>query len=284
MRMKNFIKRFITVLMLVAIMVTCLPLTAEAATQDGTMGGPFKLGTGGKYTKTWSKYNDEVVVSFKMSKKGYATITTTKIKNSKGNVIPYEYYLYDSKGNLVWDCMTEGQASKSGKKNTNKVGLKKGTYRLKVDPQVTSGDIGKKTTITVKTTANDGWEVESNENLDKANTIKVGKKVVGVYGENKANHCDCFKVKLTAGKTYKISISNAGKLFKKTTLCDIYDPSKTNQVTIAGNAYKKAGYTLKQNGTVTIVPTKTGYYYIKLWNEFGYKFPGVQYGLTVKQL
>ncbi len=90
--MKNFMKKFVVVVLAMAMLAICIPQKVEAATK-GSLQNPANLGTGGSYKRTWARYDDGAYISFKMKKQGYATISASKIYNYRGTLIYYNYYL-----------------------------------------------------------------------------------------------------------------------------------------------------------------------------------------------
>ncbi len=277
--MKTNLKRVLIAILTITMLVVFIPHSVEAYGYEGSLYNPVKLGTKGKYTIHW--YDDDFYATFKMNKNGYATINASKPFNSRGSVTYYNMYIYDKYGNLVWDCYSKGQQNTPTLNYNYRVGLKKGTYTLRLDPSLSVPRNSSITsTLSVKTTANKYWEIENNDSFQEATTIKTNKKYYAFYGENTFDKSDYFKIKLTKGKVYHIVIGNYRNMFFGSTLCDVITP---NGYYMDSYGWRfRAGYNLKYYGQVYIKPSKTGYHYIRIHNSFGYKNPGSQYTITVK--
>ncbi|WP_026524206.1 pre-peptidase C-terminal domain-containing protein [Butyrivibrio sp. MB2005] len=248
------------------------------------MYNPVNFGTGRSYTKIWTRYNDDLnfYASFTMLQNGYVSINATKPFDDYGEVASYKLYMYDSSGNAVWDCLTTGQRDIPTSSYNYTVGLKSGIYILRFDPSFVVYSGGISSTISINTVANPYWEAENNDSYEKATTLKLKKKYNAVYGENNDMDQDFFRFKVKKGKKYVISLGNYSDFSATSTIIKIYDPKKKDARKY-GSKYSSAGYELEKKGRVTIKANKNGYYYIRLYNSFGYSNPGVKYSIKVKQ-
>ena len=285
--MRTFFKRAFVLLLAMTMLFICVPqqkVEAKKKTYSyGSYQNPVKMGSYGKCKSTW-RVSAYLYYKFTMPKQGYANITITNKKAT-----PYWIFIYDKKGNAMWDCRTDGQKKYSSSKNYNyKVGLKKGTYILGVKPMNRPGRSGIKSTVTVKAVANKYWEIENNDSFKTATPIKRYKTYTGVYGENISGIGDFYKVYLTGGNIYQFQIGNANNIFnsRDSVLCKIYGPNQRTEVK-AFQTYSNAGYRIKRDiiqntGVVTIEASESGYYYLKLHNSQGFKNSGYKYTIKVR--
>ncbi|MCR5272992.1 MAG: hypothetical protein K6E13_08415 [Lachnospiraceae bacterium] len=283
--MKKAISFLLTIVMALSIAMVN-PATVDAATQYD-FSKVTDLGTGKSYTETWTnKHHKEAYYSFTLKKNGYVSLSITK-PEIDGLRSDQRVVILDKSKKELWVSNTDKLDGTNSKKTSFKVGLKKGKYYLCIQPlsmTVMSWQSGT-TKITLSTKANNYYEKEPNNSKKKANTIKVGKTYKGMYCEEydssvfvgSAVGDDWYKVKLKKGKTYKITLKNYKSLKKgsRTTLVDITGGKKKSDTASLGR-------TLKNKGSVKIKANKTGYYYIRLWNDG--QHTGVEYSLKVKKV
>ena len=244
------------------------PKTVEAASVKYNIQNVTDLGTGKTVTKTWTnKDHKEVYYSFKLKKNGYTSFSVTK-PSVDGLVSEERVAILDSKGKEVWVSYTQKLDKNGATKDSYKVGLKKGKYYLCVQPQYMSVMSWQSATtkVSLSTKAATNFETESNNSKKKANTLKLGKAVKGTFCEEYdcvkgTTGDDWYKVKVKKGTKYKVTLKNNKKLKKndRTTLVYILNDKQKSEY--------KYGYNLMKKGTVTFKATKSGYYYIRLWND-----------------
>lgn len=278
--MREQIKRLLFGIFVIIFAFFSFPTKSMAGNPVGTLTNPVDLGNGGRCKKIWTRSYDAIeqnfYTSFKMEKKGYATISVTKPSDEERGVVPLEIYLYDKKGNLLWDCLTDGQQNMPTKAYSYRVGLKAGSYTVRFYPPYYKYGGKITSTITIKTTSNAYWEVEDNNSFLNATPLKLNKTYTGVYGENITSYAgDYYKVKLTKGKHYSVRISNYGELFSSTVMVEVLGPNRKE-------LKDWTAWNLRNYGSASFKPSKSGYYYIKIHNEWGYNTPGIKYGIHVK--
>lgn len=266
-------KKVIGLMMALSLTVSAFsvtPKTVEAKAATYNIQNVTDLGTGKTVTKTWTnKDHKEAYYSFKLKKNGYTSFSVTK-PSVDGFVSEERVAILDKKGKEVWVTDTQKLDKNDATKVSFKVGLKKGNYYLCVQPEfmtVMSGQSGQ-TKISLSTKADANFEVESNNTKKTANTLKLGKTKKGVFCEEydwkktkNPTGDDWYKVKVKKGTKYKVTLKNNKKLKKngRTTLVYILNENQKSEY--------RYGYDLVQKGTVTFKATKTGYYYIRLWND-----------------
>lgn len=282
--MKRAISFMLTLAMALSVAVTN-PAQVGAATKYD-LSNVTDLGTGKTYTETWTnKHHKEAYFSFELKKKGYASFTLTKPVIS-GITADQRVAILDKNGKEVWVSKTDRVDALRATKTSFKVGLKKGKYYLCIQPlsmTVMSWESGT-TKVTLSTKADSYFETEANGSKKTANTIKLGKTYKGVFcdeydptGNSISTGEDWYKVKLTKNKTYKFTLKSKKPLGKspRTTIVEILDSKQKTD-----NA--KLGRTLRDKGSVKFKAKKTGYYYIRMWNDG--QHTGVEYSLKVKKV
>ena len=225
MKTNEMKKRLMMLCLLAVCMIGALAVYAAPvyAVADGTTArNAIKLKMKQKYTKTWTSenYDKNCYFKFTTDKQGIVTVSIDKLGSGSIYEDYYYMYLYNAKGNLVWTCDTQEQIKNPLSKFIYKVGLKKGTYYLNVDPSFIFFDDDEEVYSTIKLTfkKTDYSELEANNSKATATKLKLGKMYQGYYGEeigssSKIGYMDWYKFKLTKGKKYKIKINSRIKVY-----------------------------------------------------------------------
>ncbi|GEM_PF-6010435 len=276
-------KRIVSLLMALSLTVSAFavfPKTVEAKTVTYNISEVTDLGTGAKATEVWTnQHHKEAYFSFNLKKNGYASFSVTKpvvdgLKHEERVAV------LDKNGKEVWVGDTKAIEDWNATSASFKVGLKKGSYYLCIQPEsltVMSWQSAQ-TDVSLATKADANFETESNNTKKTANTLKVGKAKKASYGEeydvedirSEKVYEDWFKVKVKKGTTYKVTLKNNKKLKAngRTTLCHVYNNNKIVDRT-----------TLMKKGSYTFKASKNGYYYIRVWNNSQHK--SVDYQIIV---
>ncbi|MCR5468040.1 MAG: hypothetical protein K6F37_03690 [Lachnospiraceae bacterium] len=265
----NNIKKIMCTIFAMAMLVSVSILGSEDvyAVSNTPVNNVVNLGTGGSYTKTWDSesFTNHCFIEFKLNKDGYVNFKVESPVASDGTSKFFDFYIYSKKGKKeVWGHTLNTLKLDTIEYQSCKVGLKKGSYYLEIMPKTWITGTGENLTsaITLSTKADKNYEKESNNTRKTANTLKLGKKITGTYGDegyfSKNKYQDWYKIKLTKGKTYKFTFKNKSKL-KTTTMARIL---ASNQI------YDTKGYgnKLLKNGKLLYTPAKSGYYYIQIEN------------------
>lgn len=254
-------------------------LNINAAGKGETFKTAYNVGTKGSVTKKWNagNYQKKCYVKFNLKKNGYAQFKINKPSVEDGSNY-YNVFIYNNKGKEVWAISLEEMEKEPGSNFNFKVGLKKGTYYADIRPAfspeydyeydddfnehiVYTEIISTKITVTTKTNAY--YEIESNNSRSTATTVKLSKWYSGSFCEEsyrgKNGYQDWYKVKLTKGKKYKFQLKNYTQLGAGTTICKILKGSQKDEYTY--------GYYLLEDGSVTVKAKKTGWYYVRLYND-----------------
>ncbi|SFB21552.1 hypothetical protein SAMN05216249_11373 [Acetitomaculum ruminis DSM 5522] len=275
--MKN-IKQLLTILLLVTVLfLSPIATNTVNAVSDTPFNHVVNLHTKGTYTKTWDKnsFDNHCFVKFTMKKNGYVDISVTNPVASDGTSKFFDMYIYkEKKSNEVWGHNVNELYLTSLKRQTKRVGLRKGVYVLEIVPNtwITGTDENLKSKITITTKSCSNYERESNGTRQKANILTMGKATSGTYGDEayfaKNQYADWYKIKLQKGKKYKITYSRPRNSLKSTTLINVL---ASNQIYDFDYGSK-----LRKNGSVTLTAKRSGYYYIQIYNygnqkAFNYK-------------
>ena len=260
------------------------PRTVEAKTVTYSIENVTDLGTGNTVTKTWTnKDHKEAYFSFTLKKNGYASFSITKpvvdgLKHEERVAV------LNQNGHEVWVGDTKAIEDWNAASASFKVGLKKGSYYLCIQPQsltVMSWQSAQ-TDVSLTTKADANFETESNNTKKTANALKVGKAMKASFCEEydvediKSDKVyeDWFKVRVKKGTTYKVTLKNNKKLKAngRNTLCHVYNNNKIVDRT-----------TLMKKGSYTFKASKNGYYYIRVWNDSQHKSADYQIKVEKKK-
>lgn len=276
-------KRYVAMLLSVVMFCTLFFFVKEdsyAMEMGTTKATAVSVQMGKKYYKNWT--NDNLSLNcfykFKMNKRGVLTITSNKPEDEMGALGHFVFNIYSKTGKLVWSGDSHEQSEIPTNNYSFKVGLAKGDYYLNVDAYISFYSEGSyvESWIKLSQKANSYFEVEGNNSKSSATKLKLNKYYGAVYCEESSstNHMDYFKVKLTKGKKYKFVVKNYDELFSDTAYLNIYDPSGKN-ITGGNDLY----FDIREKGKATYKAKKSGYYYIKLYND-GFSIP-VNYKIGV---
>lgn len=276
---RKFLTLIVAFVICIVSFVALSTRTEVKAAEAGTLVSNAISLTSGKWcTKYWTNqnyslncYNKIVVPS-----RGYITLTVQKPFDSEGEICSYDIILYNPQGDVVWDASTAPQRDSFNEYYVYKIGLAAGTYYMNLDPNFyvysTSAPIPSKYKYVFTKTAY--WEVESNNDKSTATQLTLGKTYNGVYQEeNSAPRSDYYKVKLTKGKFYCLTIGNYNELDAGTCMIDFRDPN---------NEYLLYGIKESGNSKFKIFKAScSGWYYLKLHNALSN--PGVEYTVKVAE-
>ena len=263
--MKKIISKLLVLAMAFTVFAS-FPATASAAEAGTLPSNAIQLTSGQWYTKYWtnSNYDLNCYNKIEVPSRGYITFTATKPFDDEGEVCSYDFVLYDPNGKVVWAADTGAQLESFNEYYTYKIGLDAGTYYMNIDPSFyvyrNSAPIETQHKYTFTKASN--WEIESNNNQADATEIQLGKTYYGVYRDESydTSYMDYFKVKLTKGRQYKLTIGNYNELEAGTLIEEMYDPY--------GNEILP--YDAKDSGNArvwTITANTTGWYYVQLDND-----------------
>ncbi len=246
---------------------------------DGTtVAKAIVMKAGTTLTKSWTKsnYSANCYNKIVLANDGYITFTMDKPYDSAGKAYDVWLRLYSTDGTEIWNARGDGDRNAFTSEFVYKIGLAAGTYYLNLDPQfsVTSGtfSVNYKYTFT-KTTL---WEAEPNGTKAQAKAMTLGKTYNGVFGDVYLymSQEDVYKVKLTKGKKYRITMGNYMTIDEKTfMLFDFESPS-------GDDVYGVSAYHTKESGTSgywTFYAEESGWHYFTIRN--GYDEGGYDYTL-----
>ena len=283
----NKMKRIVSLLMALIVAVSAFavsPKTVEAKTVTYNISNVTDLGTGANVTEVWTNnHHKEAYFSFVMSKNGYTSFTLTKpvISSVKYNL---RVAVLNQNGQEVWVGDTKAIEDWNATNASFKVGLKKGSYYLCIQPEglTVMPSQSAQTDVSLVTKADANFETESNNTKKTANTLKVGKAMKASYCEEydvedikgEKVYEDWFKVKVKKGTTYKVTLKNNKKLRAngRRALCHVYNNNKIVDKT-----------TLMNKGSYTFKASKNGYYYIRISNCSLYKSTDYQIKVAKKK-
>ena len=215
-------------LILVVLMFTSILSVSSMAAQQGTLpSNPIPVTYGQSYYGYWSKSNNHLNCynRITVSKNGYININISKPTDTEGEMGAVELLLYDSNNNLIWNHNTNVEKNDIKMYYSYNVGLKKGTYILNIVPSfyVSSGAIS--FNYRVLFTADDYYEIESNNTMALATPINVNCAYSGAIG---TSYCDMydkydyFKFGVVGGKKYRVTFADYSKLSSTSTMYTMY--------------------------------------------------------------
>ena len=215
-------------LILVVLMFTSILSVSSMAAQQGTLpSNPIPVTYGQSYYGYWSKSNNHLNCynRITVSKNGYININISKPTDTEGEMGAVELLLYDSNNNLIWNHNTNVEKNDIKMYYSYNVGLKKGTYILNIVPSfyVSSGAIS--FNYRVLFTADDYYEIESNNTVALATPINVNYAYSGSIG---TTYCDMydeydyFKFGVVGGKKYRVTFADYSKLSSTSTMYTMY--------------------------------------------------------------
>ncbi len=224
-------------------------------------------------------YGDKDWYKFKLSSNGSVGINFKRENFFNGSSHWYAK-IYDTNLNLISEYSFSGNETET---NTYKIGLKAGTYFIKIEEGYYRTD--KTYSFKINYSKSDCWEKENNETYSVANTISLNKKYTGsikAYGDK-----DWYKINLTNAMPLNLYFYNKTTENSNTFYyLSIYD-SKVNSIysfEIRGNTgTNKYSLTLAK-GTYYIQVTE-GYY--RKSDDYSFKIsiqePGITSSITATQ-
>lgn len=263
--MKKIISKLLVLAMAFTVFAS-FPATVSAAEAGTLPSNAIQLTDGQWHTKYWthSNYDLNCYNKIVVPSRGYITFTASKPFDDEGEVCSYDFVLYDPDGKVVWAADTGAQRDAFSEYYTYKIGLAAGTYYMNIDPSfyVYSYSAPIETQHKYSFTKASNWEIESNNNQADATEIQLDQTYYGVYRDESydTSYMDYFKIKLTKGRQYKLTIGNYNELEADTLIEEMYDPY--------GNEILP--YEAKDSGNArvwTITANASGWYYIQLWND-----------------
>ena len=168
-------KRIVSLLMALIVAVSAFavsPKTVEAKTVTYNISNVTDLGTGANVTEVWTNnHHKEAYFSFVMSKNGYTSFTLTKpvISSLKHDL---RVAVLNQNGQEVWVGDTKASEDWNATNASFKVGLKKGSYYLCIQPEslTVMAWQSAQTDVSLATKADANFETESN-NTKKQPTL-----------------------------------------------------------------------------------------------------------------
>ncbi len=212
----------------------------------------------------------EKFYQFTTTKDGYVQIVLEKNDNPD-NFDGLHTFVYDSSGNelMFFDCAEDGKLTSA------KLGLPKGTYRIKIQPEYTFQGSYTDYTMTVNFTASSKWEKEPNEDITKASTASLDSTYGGALSSGSDSELDFFKYSIPSSGYYRLFF---GKDFDsaergwEVTFYDSYGQSLESTNIYAGTT-KTETYDIKLN---------KGTAYIRVASlDSGKSFPSATYKLRL---
>ncbi len=261
--------KFISVCLTLIMLFVLFPINAFQvnAAEAGTLpSNAIELKNNVWNTKYWTNSNYDLNCYNKIviSKRGYITFSATKPFDDEGEICSYDLTLYDGNGDVVWAADTGDQENSFSEYYTYKIGLDAGIYYMNIDPNFyvyrSSAPIETKHKYTF--TKSSSWEIENNNNQTKATQISLDKTYYGVYADESYDivYKDYYKIKLTKGTTYYMTIGNYSELDAGTTILEVVDP-KSND--ILPYSYTEIGNAARWE----FVPSYSGWHYIVFDND-----------------
>lgn len=179
-------KRIIPMILVLAMLVSVLPITASAA--NGTSrGDAIPVSFDEAYAHTWTADNDDKnhYISFTVPSRGLIAIACTYPVDDGGDYGDMAFAIYNQSGTCVWKTVTDYETPVEGMAVLY-TGLNAGKYYMNITPRFTvvSGEFPIVYALT-HAAADDthGTEAEPNNDKAMADTLTVGKEFVGSSGE-----------------------------------------------------------------------------------------------------
>ena len=233
-------KKIISILLSVLMILGCLAVPAFAADRDGmTVSSAINVSFGQKYFCYWSTtsasrncYNKVVLPS-----NGILVVNASKPFDDEGEFGSVKLRLSDYYGDTVWNH-TSDRAKNDGRDYYRyHIGLRAGTYYMNIMPNfyVESGVIDFSYSFSFVPTEN--CEFEDNENMSDATPMKLGEAYHGWFGtrEYSNNEKDYLSFNATKGKTYTIYFYEAF-IATHSAITKIYSPDGKEHYTYFKNA------------------------------------------------
>ena len=195
-----------------------------------------------------------VYYKFTINEPGYIEATIEHEYGSAG----FNFSLYD---NLQSDnrnhICTFFSSEESVIKRSNKIGLRTGTYYLKVSSQSGNGDY--QFDLTINFVPTDDWERERNENVITADELKIDKTMHGTIASYER---DYFKFEIPSDGMYKLSMTHdySDRSYGIDAEIKTYDGTEEKRVDImcCYNDYGQTSQTFSLSA---------GTYYLRLYGE-----------------
>ncbi|MCR5795359.1 MAG: hypothetical protein K6G61_08490 [Solobacterium sp.] len=210
---KNIFIRILTVLMLVTVFTVPSVKQVSAATKGSSMSNPVVMTSGTTYQKKWTQNSKTLYTKFTVPARGVATFTINKPLEYDNEYGYYDIAILNSTGKELWKLSSYAMSSSSDKNAAYKIGLAKGTYFMEIKCIAyysSSGRTSHTVNYNYKYTKTSVWEVEPNNTKKTATALTLGQTISGEYGEEDSDFSlkshDYFKVKMTKGVSYRISI------------------------------------------------------------------------------
>ncbi len=193
-QMKRFIKKSLSIFIMT--ILCCLFAVAVSAEAGNDYSSAQSISTNKAYSDNIQYNDDQDWYKFKLTANGNVSINF-KRENFFSDLIYWRAYIYDENLNWISEYYFYGNETET---NTYKVGLKAGTYYVKIDDNYHTD---RTYTFKVNYSKSNYWEKENNETYSAANTISLNEKYNGSL--RNGNDQDWYKFKLTANGNVSIN-------------------------------------------------------------------------------
>ena len=274
-------KRILSALLVFMMLISVLPVAANAAAPGTMMSNAVQITFGQSYYKTWTKDTDHLnhYSTFTLTKSGVVTLKVDKPFDSEGEYSKLDITFFDEEGEPIMGSESYYTVDSAKSYYTVKCGLAAGTYYMTLKPgfYVRSGVI--ETTYTLNFEANKYCEQEPNGDASTATEMVLGAMYTGFFGPDGCDYeeNDYYKFQAQKGHVYRIRMENFGALDRTTTILSLMNGSETKSLG------RELGRHVDEEGLhyYDFTAASTGAYYIRFRN-----FNGAQYefGLEVQDL
>ena len=213
-------KKLVLLIITISLFICMISVKAEVYSRTAV---PLNIELGKTYElKTYYEeideytYNTDYNQKLVLDSRGILKISINKSLNDEGKVNPFRIQIWDKNynndnGKRFVDLEITDTKSKTYEYN---IGLDKGTYYINYS-------VNGNTITNLKTiytfTKTDYAEIEENNVLADAKSIKLGKKYTGYIGKNElvdssSNGSDYYKIKLKKNKVYLVNIDKLKKM------------------------------------------------------------------------
>lgn len=224
------------------------------------------------YSVTWADGLEESWNILTLEENGILDVTFSKVSHDVLGVLNANVDIYDESGKCFY------VASDQNDETINAhiyVGLKKGTYYVRLTPEYGTYAQDKTSTFRFAFTANDACELERNDTKETATPIQVDTSYTGYFGSgfstfaDDRDEADLYAVNLVKGQAYKFTFNNA----QGTTLIKLL--GKNVELGTVWPSVEANDFCVDPGETFVAPYTGTYYAYI-------YNYLGAQYKYTVK--
>lgn len=179
--MKRVKVRLLSVVLMVAMLISMVPVHVFAAQTGYSAAAAIPITLGKTYTKVWNKNNDSKphYVKFTLPTAGYITISYERPTDSEGETMDLEHVVSDANGRTCVEYNTSEHSPITERLETF-VALSAGTYYLNTTlygAWITSGNFA--IDYKVMFTPGDNYEIEPNAGIATATLAELNKTYFG---------------------------------------------------------------------------------------------------------